>query len=116
TMLREVQSAASFIASLAKDLSPKERETFNNSLCMSMSLHYKDHWFPDKPNKGNAYRCIEISPKLPDPVIESALRLSNFSTSSSMLFKCHVLIWVDPKEVSYKFGDEGSVGVHYRES
>lgn len=81
-----------------------------------MCSHYKNHWFPEKPCKGSGYRCIRINHKM-DPMVkraavDSGLNEANFHT----LFPSELTMWVDPREVSYRIGENGSIGMLYESS
>lgn len=75
--------------------------------------HYKHHWFPQIPCKGSGYRCLRINHKM-DPLIGRAA--GHIGLSHHRLF--HLLpseltMWVDPFEVSYRIGEDGSICVLY---
>lgn len=114
-MLEEVKSAADFLAHLGSarwNFSTKEtfKQTLNDVLCS----HYTDHWFPDKPFKGSAYRCMRIVSRRMDPLIAKAgarCGLSELDLLQS--FPSELTMWVDPEEVSYRIGEDGSIGVLY---
>ncbi|KFP23690.1 Protein BTG2, partial [Colius striatus] len=75
--------------------------------------HYKHHWFPEKPFKGSGYRCIRINHKM-DPIISKAA--SHIGLSLSQLYQLlpsELTLWVDPYEVSYRIGEDGSICVLY---
>lgn len=114
-MLKEVKSAADFLTSLLKAAHVKESQTdiFNDSLQAELCRHYKDHWFPDKPCKGSGFRCIRINHKL-DPILEQVIHKSAISDSDiNTMFPKELTIWVDPLEVSYRIGENGSIGILY---
>lgn len=116
-MLREVGSVVDFVTNfLGKNdvVGPDKAKLFAESLTTILCLHYRNHWFPDKPNKGSAYRCIRIANREMDPLIVKAGRLVGLSTSDLLyLLPSELTLWVDPMEVSYRIGEEGSIGVLY---
>ena len=73
-MRSEVLSASKFLVDLLKlnnsPLTDIQLKKFQEYVCDCMCSHYKDHWFPEKPFKGSAYRCIRINGAL-DPLIEN---------------------------------------------
>lgn len=84
-----------------------------SSLLASLTEHYKHHWFPEKPFKGSGYRCIRINHKM-DPIISKAA--SHIGLSLSQLYQLlpsELTLWVDPYEVSYRIGEDGSICVLY---
>lgn len=75
--------------------------------------HYQHHWFPDRPQKGSGYRCIRINHEM-DPIIgRSAIRIGLTSEQLFGLLPRELTLWVDPYEVSYRIGEDGSICVLY---
>ena len=116
-MKLEVQSASNFLVHLVRLSKRKESETqlgkFRDSLIEVLRRRYRDHWFPEKPFKGSGYRCIRINGKM-DPVIGQAA--DNCGLSSQFLhqiFPSELTMWIDPREVSYRIGENGSICVLY---
>ncbi|XP_015416552.1 PREDICTED: protein BTG1 [Myotis davidii] len=82
----------------------------------SSTEHYKHHWFPEKPCKGSGYRCIRINHKM-DPLIgQAAQRIGLSSQELFRLLPSELTLWVDPYEVSYRIGEDGSICVLYEAS
>ncbi|EGW01016.1 protein BTG1 [Cricetulus griseus] len=115
-MIGEICAAAKFISKFLgiKGLrSEQQLQTFSQSLQELLAEHYKHHWFPEKPFKGSGYRCIRINHKM-DPLIGRAAQ--QIGLSSQELFKLlpsELTLWVDPYEVSYRIGEDGSICVLY---
>ncbi|CAB4058735.1 TOB [Lepeophtheirus salmonis] len=81
-----------------------------------LKRRYRDHWFPERPFKGSGYRCIRINGRL-DPVISQAAEDSAISTKLlRKSFPSELTMWIDPKEVSYRIGENGSICVLYEYS
>ncbi len=75
--------------------------------------HYQHHWFPDRPQKGSGYRCIRINHEM-DPLIgRVAGRMGLTSGQLFSLLPRELTLWVDPYEVSYRIGEDGSTCVLY---
>ncbi|KGL86225.1 Protein BTG1, partial [Charadrius vociferus] len=75
--------------------------------------HYKHHWFPLAPSKGSGYRCIRINHKM-DPLIGKAAGMIGLSHERLFqLLPSELTLWVDPFEVSYRIGEDGSICVLY---
>lgn len=115
TMLLEIQSASNFLTHLVKlgrvNLSESQLDTFRHSILDVLRQRYKYHWFPEKPHKGSGYRCIRINGKL-DPVVEQAAALCGLSAAVlKTTFPPELTIWIDPAEVSYRIGENGSICV-----
>ena len=115
-MKSEVMAASDFIVNLLRMNSPGslgERELlrFRDTLALVMRNHYHNHWFPEKSFKGSGYRCIRINGQM-DPLVAAAgdsCGLDRVFLRS--LFPSELTMWVDPREVSYRIGENGSICV-----
>jgi protein Tob/BTG len=114
-MRQEIFSAVSFVSGLLrhrKTLSPDELDRFSRSLFEVLMTRYSNHWFPEHPFKGSAFRCIRIVKCRLDPVVVSAATQAGISESKlAQCMPSELTLWVDPNEVSYRFGEDGSIGV-----
>lgn len=116
-MRLEIVSAADFLVHLlrlqAGQLSDRQLELFKSSLTDVLRRRYRDHWFPDRPNRGSGYRCLRINGKM-DPVIAQAgANVGLLPTVLHHLFPSELTMWIDPAEVSYRIGENGSICVLY---
>ncbi|KAK2587540.1 hypothetical protein KPH14_003674 [Odynerus spinipes] len=116
-MKLEIVSAADFLVHLlrlqAGQLSELQLEMFKSSLTEVLDRRYRNHWFPNSPNRGSGYRCIRINGKM-DPVIAQAgLNVGLVPTVLHSLFPSELTMWIDPAEVSYRIGENGSICVLY---
>jgi len=114
-MRQEVSSAVDFITNILRnhELTKSQLEDFRNTLNNLLITHYEDHWFPEKPCKGSGYRCIRINHKM-DPIVARAGTTIGLRESEMfLLLPSELTLWVDPEEVSYRIGEEGSIGVLY---
>ncbi|XP_071531716.1 uncharacterized protein [Panulirus ornatus] len=116
-MRLEISSAANFLVDLARlnssGLSEEQLDKFRENVCDILLRHYTDHWFPDQPVKGSGYRCIRINGKL-DPLIARAGFMMGLAVSFlRSLFPSELTMWVDPMEVAYRIGENGSICVLY---
>ena len=116
-MKLELQSAAYFLVHLIKlgrrNINEVQLEKFGLALVEVLRRRYHDHWFPEKPFKGSGYRCIRINGKM-DPVIAQAGESCGLSAALvHSTFPSELTIWVDPLEVSYRIGENGSICVLY---
>merc|ERR1711893_86315 len=94
----------------------QQLESFRHTLYDVLSSHYQNHWFPEKPFKGSAYRCIRINGQM-DPLLKKAG--GNCGLSDKDLYSLlprELTMWIDPKDVSYRIGEDGSIGVIYNEA
>nr|XP_033808444.1 protein BTG1 [Geotrypetes seraphini] len=116
SMQPEIVAAVGFISKFLRTKGPMndwQLQTFTQCLQELLAEHYKCHWFPEKPCKGSGYRCIRINHKM-DPLIGQAAR--QIGLSSQQLFQLlpsELTLWVDPFEVSYRIGEDGSICVLY---
>lgn len=114
-MRQEVFSAVSFLSGLLrhrKALTPDELDRFSSCLFNVLTTRYSNHWFPEHPFKGSAFRCIRIVKRTLDPVVVSAAVEAGIAESRlQQLLPNELTLWVDPDEVSYRFGEDGSIGV-----
>jgi len=115
----EIKSAANFLVDLARlnngGLNEEQLERFKENVTSILLRHYTDHWFPDRPFKGSGYRCIRINGTL-DPLIARAGYMMGLAMSFlRSLFPKELTMWVDPQEVAYRIGENGSICVLYEE-
>jgi protein Tob/BTG len=114
-MRQEVLSAVNFISGLLrhrKTLIPDEIDRFSNCLFKVLMTRYSNHWFPEHPFKGSAFRCIRIVKRKLDPVVVLAATDAGISESRLQeLLPSELTLWVDPNDVCYRFGEDGSIGV-----
>lgn len=117
-MINEVNSVVNFVSKLLRQRSvPTDLiERFRASLSETLHLHYRDHWFPEKPFRGSAYRCVRVVNKVMDPVLVRAGESVGLSHADLlMLLPSELTLWVDPNDVSYRIGEDGSIGILYPE-
>ncbi|KAG9334484.1 hypothetical protein JZ751_007567 [Albula glossodonta] len=103
----EVTAAAGFVSSLLRTrgfLSEQQLQIFCDCLQQALS---------EKPQKGSGYRCIRINHEM-DPIISrAASRIGLNSYQLYQLLPRELTLWVDPYEVSYRIGEDGSICVLY---
>ena len=96
-----------------RNINENQLEKFRLALVEVLRRRYRDHWFPEKPFKGSGYRCIRINGKM-DPVIAQAGESCGLSAALvHSTFPSELTMWVDPLEVSYRIGENGSICVLY---
>lgn len=113
----EIESASSFLANLLRlenrHIKIARVEMFRKTLEDLLRHHYQHHWFPEKPCKGSGYRCLRINHKM-DPLIAKAGDVCGFNEADlRKLLPNELTMWVDPQEVSYRIGENGSICVLY---
>jgi len=116
-MKLELLSASNFLVHLIRlgrrNVGESKLQKFRDCLIEVLKRRYRDHWFPEKPFKGSGYRCIRINGKM-DPIIGQAGE--GCGLSSTFLhdtFPSELTMWIDPLEVSYRIGENGSICVLY---
>jgi len=93
--------------------SDAQLEKFKVAIVEVLRRRYRDHWFPDKPCKGSGYRCIRINGKI-DPIIAQAAEIVGMPTNTiHQTFPSELTMWIDPLEVSYRIGENGSICILY---
>lgn len=115
-MMNEVTSAVNFLSNILKtnSICSEKTDLFKRYLQNLLVSHYRNHWFPDKPNKGSGYRCLRMNHKM-DPLIKQAGEKCGFTEEEIFsLFPRELTVWIDPHDVSYRIGENGSIGILYR--
>ncbi len=109
--------ALNFVISYLYSKLPRRRvNMFGEELEKGLKIAFEGHWYPDKPTKGSAFRCIRVSGEKVDPVIESSVLASGLDIEEVKEYLPHDLtIWIDPCEVSYRIGEKGVVKILYSE-
>lgn len=106
-MLKQIEAGVKFITSiLLKD--EEDRIKFGVALAQSLKEKYQGHWYPKNPEKGRAYRIIIIENYKREKLLQDAASKSGVELKKLSL-PIHMAVWIDPDEVAYKFGDDGSI-------
>ncbi|XP_074594862.1 transducer of ERBB2 [Brevipalpus obovatus] len=113
----EIQVALNFLISFLYNKLPRRRvNQFGEELENALKLKFDGHWYPEKPFKGSAFRCLKTTPPL-DPVFEIAARESGMDLIDIQEnLPQELSIWIDPGEVSYRMSEKGPVKILYSES
>lgn len=119
-MIPEINSAVGFLSNILRStdshniLSPEQLAAFRQSLEIAFETRYRNHWFPDRPMRGSAYRCVRIANRRLDRLLAGAgAEVGLNEQLLQRLLPTELTLWVDPDEVSYRIGEDGSVGVIY---
>ncbi|XP_053187565.1 protein BTG4 [Scomber japonicus] len=110
-MKEEIAAAVFFVARLVKRygcLDNDSREHFAAALTSVLFEKYKNHWHPNTPTKGQAYRCLRMNRvRLQDPVLQQACERSRVQYDDLGLPQ-ELTVWVDPGEVSCRYGEHST--------
>jgi protein Tob/BTG len=73
-----------------------------------LRIKFQDHWYPDRPAKGSAYRSIRISKEKVDKILVNAAIDIGLDLQEILdTLPNDLTIWIDPGEVSYRIGEKG---------
>ncbi|XP_064537025.1 LOW QUALITY PROTEIN: protein Tob1 [Drosophila montana] len=113
----EIQVALNFVISYLYNKLPRRRvNIFGEELEKALRDKFQGHWYPEKPFKGSAYRCLKTGDPI-DSVLARAARESGVPISDILENLPNELsVWVDPGEVSYRIGEKGAVKILYTEN
>ncbi|XP_015603287.1 protein Tob1 isoform X2 [Cephus cinctus] len=113
----EVQVALNFVISYLYNKLPRRRvNIFGEELEKALKDKFKGHWYPEKPFKGSAFRCLKTGDPV-DPVLERAAKESGVPIQDILEnLPTELAVWVDPGEVSYRIGEKSAVKILYSEA
>lgn len=116
-MKDEIKSAVDFLTNILRtrdEINEVQTGHFNAALQNLLITRYQGHWFPEKPFKGSGYRCIRLNHNM-DPLILQAGRMCGLNQAFlEASFPPELTLWVDPRDVSFRIGENGSVGILYQ--
>ena len=113
----EIQVALNFVISYMYNKLPRRRvNIFGEELEKALKAKFEGHWYPSKPMKGSAFRCIKTGDPI-DPVLEKAAREAGMEIREiKENLPEDLAVWVDPGEVSYRIGEKGLIKILYSEA
>jgi hypothetical protein len=111
-MKTEIQHAVTFLVETLKDkllgtCNLDFEDTMRTRLTDLLAERYENHWYADKPLKGSAYRCINIS--VEENSFDVTLRTAAIDSGLTEeivrgVFLNGLALWVDPDDVSGRLG------------
>ena len=106
----EIKVAQNFVLNFLYNKLPRRRvNLFGVELESALRDKFADHWYPDKPFKGSAFRCLKITDPA-DPVLNRAARESGNPVPDIVEnLPQDLAIWIDPGEVSYRIGKQSKL-------
>ena len=109
-MRTEVQCGCEFISTLLsqRHLPVQFSRPFRRRMEELLLERFRNHWDPLNPTRGSAYRCIRINGSRLDPVVREAAKVTGLTNISEYL-PTQLTLWIDPSEVSYRIGEDGSI-------
>lgn len=118
-MKLEVHSAADFLMNLlrvkqgTKLPDDNQLQSFKGSLETLLVLRYRSHWYPEVPTKGSGYRCIRINGKMDPLIAQAGVSVGLTPNTLRKMLPPELTLWIDPEEVAYRIGENGSICVLY---
>ncbi|XP_041362533.1 protein Tob1-like [Gigantopelta aegis] len=111
----EVSVAFNFVISYLYNKLPRRRvDMFGQELKTGLQKKFEGHWYPDKPFKGSAFRCIRVNGEKMDPVIITAAFNAGLDIEEVKGYlPAELTLWIDPSEVSYRIGEKGPIRILY---
>ncbi|OCT73285.1 hypothetical protein XELAEV_18036266mg [Xenopus laevis] len=100
-MIEEIVAGVNYLKALVNRcyrLDPMLVEEFGESLTEILCRRYTRHWYPEKPMKGQAFRCIRINQHQKDESILESCALCGITYADLALPK-ELTLWIDPYEV-----------------
>ncbi|XP_007910035.1 protein BTG4 [Callorhinchus milii] len=108
-MKEEIAATVVFISSLVRKgghVGSRKMGRFGGRLTKILFEKYKNHWYPDTPHRGQAYRCIRVNTVQPvDLALLQACKESEVEYAALELPR-ELTIWVDPHEVCCRCGEK----------
>ncbi|XP_075927389.1 uncharacterized protein LOC142929632 [Petromyzon marinus] len=108
-MKEEIGAAVCLMSRLAgrsERLVYGDAERFGRALGARLAQRFRDHWYPERPSRGQAYRCIRVNAtQRADPVLVAACRDSGLRLVDLCLPR-ELTLWVDPCEVCCRYGEK----------
>ena len=105
-MKDEVNAAVDFLAKLVaknQDLRADKIEEFRSKMTSVLMSKYKNHWFPDRPSRGQAFRCIRINENIRQDTLLVLVCQDIGINYSDLKMPVELTLWIDPEEVTCRY-------------
>lgn len=108
--MQETETALRFLSQYLYNKLPRRRvDQLLDILKTELLDRFQDHWYPEDPELGTAYRCLTFDDSL-DPVVLRCARRSGIPGDELLAtLPSDLHIWIDPASVSYRSGDIGGM-------
>ncbi|XP_046399844.1 maternal B9.15 protein-like [Ischnura elegans] len=107
-MKEEISAAVVFLVRLIgrnENFNTEQLEGLERRLSELLLERFQGHWFPDRPARGQGYRCIRLNGSdRSDPVLQKAAVDCGLKYEDLRL-PPELTVWVDPEEVACRFGE-----------
>lgn len=116
-MKDEIKSAVDFLTNILRtrdDVNDMQTTQFNTTLKNLLTSRYQGHWFPEKPFKGSGFRCIRLNHKMDPLILQAGIMCGLNQPFLETTFPPELTLWVDPRDVSFRIGENGSVGILFQ--
>lgn len=93
-----------------KDEHASAIKAITDDLKEKLTSRFSNHWFPETPDRGSAFRCIQSTPQRIDPLLHSSLKKHlNPTMLKTVLLNLpgqgDFTIFIDPNDVSLRVGE-----------
>ena len=101
----ETQVAVQFVVSfLSGNFSQELVDKYGKILLKLLVEKFQDHWYPENPAKGSAYRCVTIEKHIDVVLAKATLEADIDAELLQQSLPKRLDLWIDPSEVSYRIG------------
>ncbi|CAF0733515.1 unnamed protein product [Didymodactylos carnosus] len=113
----EVSVALNFVIGYLYNKLPRRRvNMLGEEIEKHLRMKFQEHWYPERPTKGSAYRSLRISKEKVDKVLINAAIDCGLDLQEILdALPNDLTIWIDPGEVSYRIGEKGPVKILYED-
>ncbi|KAG8234187.1 hypothetical protein J437_LFUL007347 [Ladona fulva] len=88
-----------------ENFNSEQLEGLERRLSELLLERFQGHWFPDRPARGQGYRCIRVNGSdRSDPILRKAA-IDCGLKYEDLCLPPELTVWVDPEEVACRFGE-----------